>query len=181
MAEFTLVPHPDSPATAIESITVDVARGPGERLDLEFRVAGAIDRIAWPEWQGVGFADRLWEHSCFEAFAGAADADGYIEFNLSTSGQWAAYAFDRYREGMRPIADALLAGGRTIGGGEIAVRRSMRVAGLGDDDAWRLGLAAIIETTDGGKAYWALAHPAGKPDFHDAVCFAARLAAPTRA
>jgi hypothetical protein len=30
----------------------------------------------------------------------------------------------------------------------------------------RLGLAAVIETTDGALSYWALAHPAARPDFH---------------
>ena len=35
----------------------------------------------------------------------------------------------------------------------------------------------VLEEADGTKSYWALAHPdADKPDFHDAVCFAARLA-----
>ncbi|HEU4959506.1 MAG TPA: DOMON-like domain-containing protein [Sphingomonas sp.] len=181
MVEFTLAPHPDFPSAAIDSIGVEVRREAGERLDLEFRVAGAIDRVAWPEWLGVGFADGLWEHSCFEAFVGVPDVPGYAEFNFATSGRWAAYRFDDYRRGTRPVEDALLAGGRTIGTREFAMRRSVRVAGLGDDDVWRLGLSAVIETTDGGKSYWALAHPAGRPDFHDAVCFAARLAAPTRA
>ena len=30
----------------------------------------------------------------------------------------------------------------------------------------RIGLSAVIETTDGALSYWALAHPAEKPDFH---------------
>ena len=42
---------------------------------------------------------------------------------------------------------------------------------------WQLGLSAILEEKDGTKSYWALSHPGGdKPDFHDPVCFAARLA-----
>jgi hypothetical protein len=27
-------------------------------------------------------------------------------------------------------------------------------------------VAAVIETTDGGKSHWALAHPSSQPDFH---------------
>ena len=34
------------------------------------------------------------------------------------------------------------------------------------DRPWRVGLTAVIEDTLGGKTYWALAHPAGAPDFH---------------
>ena len=36
---------------------------------------------------------------------------------------------------------------------------------------WRLGLSAVIEDISGRKSYWALMHPAGKPDFHDADSF----------
>jgi len=36
---------------------------------------------------------------------------------------------------------------------------------------WRLGLSAVIEEKNGRKSYWALMHPAGKPDFHYADCF----------
>jgi hypothetical protein len=40
---------------------------------------------------------------------------------------------------------------------------------------WRLGLSAVLEEADGGKSYWALTHPHGKPDFHHADCFALEL------
>jgi hypothetical protein len=40
-----------------------------------------------------------------------------------------------------------------------------------------MGLAAVLEEQGGVVSYWALAHPAGKPDFHAAACFAAELAA----
>jgi hypothetical protein len=33
----------------------------------------------------------------------------------------------------------------------------------------------VIEAADGGKSYWALAHPPGRPDFHHAAGFAAHL------
>jgi hypothetical protein len=33
----------------------------------------------------------------------------------------------------------------------------------------------VIEETNGNKSYWALAHPAGKPDFHHADGFAYEL------
>jgi hypothetical protein len=49
------------------------------------------------------------------------------------------------------------------------------------DADWRLGLTAVIEAVDGSKSFWALEHPAGSPDFHNADCFVARLPAPDRA
>ena len=42
--------------------------------------------------------------------------------------------------------------------------------------ALRLGASAVIETADGALSYWALAHPAGRPDFHHADGFALDLA-----
>lgn len=34
-----------------------------------------------------------------------------------------------------------------------------------------LGLSAVIEENDGAVSYWALKHPPGPPDFHDANTF----------
>ncbi|HEX7655520.1 MAG TPA: hypothetical protein VF404_00840 [Sphingomonas sp.] len=177
MTDFVLVSHPDFPGTAIRSITVEATRTGDGALKLEYCVTGAIDQVRWPEWKGVRQADRLWEHSCFEAFVGMVDEGGYIELNFSTSGEWAAYRFAAYRAEMQAIEGGLATGGRTFSDGEMRVRRTVRLSDFADGD-WRLGLSAIIEEVDGGKSYWALAHPPGKPDFHAAICFAGRLAAP---
>jgi len=52
---------------------------------------------------------------------------------------------------------------------------------LGDPEAasgpLEVGLSAVIETTDGRIAYFALRHPEGKPDFHHDDAFALRLEA----
>jgi len=40
---------------------------------------------------------------------------------------------------------------------------------------WDASLSAVLEEQDGTKSYWALAHPAEKPDFHAPDCFVARL------
>jgi hypothetical protein len=39
------------------------------------------------------------------------------------------------------------------------------------------GLSAVIADKDGRTAYWALAHPPGKADFHHKDCFALQLEA----
>jgi hypothetical protein len=43
--------------------------------------------------------------------------------------------------------------------------------------ALRLGLAAVIEDETSRLSYWALSHPAEKPDFHHADSFTVCLAA----
>ena len=51
------------------------------------------------------------------------------------------------------------------------------LASLPSDAIWRLGVSAVIEETSGSLSYWALAHPAGKADFHHSDCFAHELPA----
>ena len=41
-----------------------------------------------------------------------------------------------------------------------------RLPGMPHELSWRLGLSVVVEDTNGGMSYWALAHPPGKPDFH---------------
>jgi hypothetical protein len=40
---------------------------------------------------------------------------------------------------------------------------------------WHVGLAAVVEETNGCLSYWALTHPPGKPDFHHRDSFALAL------
>ncbi len=181
MADFVLVPHGDFPSTAIRSIEVDASRRANGRLVLDYRAIGAIEQVAWPHWKNVEPADQLWEHSCFEAFVRTEGEAGYAELNFTTSGQWAAYAFSGYRQGMQPIGDVLIGGGRTFRDGMVDIRRTIELPDWAGAQTWRLGLSAVIETLDGEKSYWALAHPDGPPDFHHDSCFAAQLAAPARA
>ena len=47
-------------------------------------------------------------------------------------------------------------------------------------DAAHLALSAVIDEAGGAVSDWALAHGAGKPDFHHADCFALDLAASGR-
>ena len=40
---------------------------------------------------------------------------------------------------------------------------------------WDFGLSVVLEEANGAKSYWALAHASGRPDFHAADCFVAKL------
>ena len=48
---------------------------------------------------------------------------------------------------------------------------------LGGPGEWLAAITAVIEEADGTKSYWALRHPAGKPDFHHPDCLALELPA----
>ena len=123
--------------------------------------------------------DGLWKHSCFEAFIGCGGSGEYCEFNFSPSGAWAAYQFSGYREGMAPLLQAAAPhivqqlAGETF---ELAVL--LDLSGLPRtlaDNRLRLGLAAVIEDDAQVLSYWALKHPAEKPDFHHAEGFVVAL------
>ncbi|HEX8413681.1 MAG TPA: DOMON-like domain-containing protein [Sphingomicrobium sp.] len=163
----SLICHPDTPCPPVETLEVEVSRG--DLLDLRFRVTGTLDAILWPEPAAPDRTDELWRHTCFEAFVAAAGL-GYREINLSPSGQWAVYAFDAYRAGMRPATASVRS---AFAAGELHSQVALDVPG-----DWQLGLSAVIELADGSKSYWALAHAPGPPDFHNRDCFTATLAAP---
>ncbi|HYC99348.1 DOMON-like domain-containing protein [Brevundimonas sp.] len=131
--------------------------------------------IEIPRSSDVGRTDGLWRSTCFEVFALLRDGR-YAEFNISPSGQWAAYGFSGYREGMANLE------------GPIRVIRADRTGDDFEMDAivswkdWpfidRIGLSAVIEDVDGNLSYWALAHPSDKPDFHHPDSFVLTLPPP---
>ena len=165
-----LRPHPASTAEGVESIELEVKRLGGDLLLLSYTLYGEVSALRFPKATAPARADRLWEHTCFEAFVQPDGEGGYFEFNFSPSGEWAAYRLSSYRSGM--ILGEIEA--RVIEARAEAelyeLRAMLRWAGGG-----RLGLAAIIEDQAGRKSWWALAHPPGDPDFHHPACFALEL------
>jgi hypothetical protein len=128
--------------------------------------------------------DRLWQHTCFEVFISVEGHSAYHEFNCAPSGEWAAYAFRRYREGA-PLADDELAPSiivRSAGDGLAldAIVRLDRLPTTEPHAPLQLALSAVVEEKDGALSYWALKHPPGKPDFHHPDAFALELLPPDR-
>lgn len=167
MMRRSLQPHPNSPCDSVESLSVEVRRDGLGRLALRYVLAGVTDALAAPATGAAGRTDRLWEHTCFEAFVAGPD-ESYLEFNFAPSGQWAAYRFDGYRQGMAPleIAPPRIAFATTDDRLELRVTLD-----LPRQDPLHLGLSAVIEEAGGRLSYWALAHPAAHPDFHHRAGF----------
>lgn len=178
-----LLPHPVSERGAtqdlVQELSVAVARTSADQLKLNYRLAADLAALKMPEPHPGLRGDGLWRHTCFEAFVGHSGASDYWEYNFSPSGAWAAYHFSAYREGMAPLlkgaapAITVNAGSETV---ELAVTLDLSwlaksPAGVG----LRLGLAAVIEDRARVLSYWALKHPAEKPDFHHADSFVVEL------
>ena len=170
---IALTCHPDTPARAVQSVTVELTMTDADDVLLTFYVTpGAA--LAVPVSTSPVRADGLWQRTCFEMFVRVA-GESYVEFNLSPSREWAAYAFDGYRAGMRDLAlpvDPHIELERQ--GGAFVLEADVDLAAIQAGRA-TVGLSAVIEEVDGTKSYWALRHPHGKPDFHHPDCFALEL------
>ena len=170
--KLKLEPHPETPATRIDTVEVSAVRSAPDTLALIFHLAGAIEDILVPPPASAERVDGLWQHTCFEAFIRAGQGETYYEANLSPSTEWAAYRFESYRTGMTPaLVDADIA----LRSYDRELELKATIVGLPADEEWQIGLSAVVEEKDGTKSYWALAHPSGKPDFHHEDCFALQL------
>jgi hypothetical protein len=174
MADFTLVPHPDTPTRSVRYVTASIQRS-RRSLHIQYVVEGPTNQLALPPPAKPYRADELWGMTCFEFFA-AVGPEKYLEFNFSPSSQWAEYRFDTYRGDMEaaPVENPPII--RVIDENyylHVSVTIDCPVLASGP-----VGLSAVIEETDGTKSYWALAHAPGPPDFHNRDCFIATLPAP---
>jgi hypothetical protein len=175
-----LILHPESRSSAVSRIEVEIARPRTGHLVLRYVVTGTIGDLKLPPRAAPARTDELWKHACFEAFVKAPHDPAYCELNFSPSTQWAAYSFMSYRQGMSAATEIEAPRIRAQSAAthyELEAALDLnRLTGLPGDDAWRLGLSAVIEETSGRLSYWALKHPPGRADFHHSDCFALELA-----
>jgi hypothetical protein len=178
-----LKPHPQSPSDNVAGIEVDVSRVAPAKLALRYVVTGRIGDLCLPPCALQARRDDLWQHTCFEAFLRLPSGQPYHELNFSPSTEWAAYRFSGYRKRIGlPGLDAPAVKRHTKKDRfELLAELDLApVPELAAAPVWQLGLSAVIEERNGHKSYWALAHPAGEPDFHHSDCFAIELAAAER-
>jgi hypothetical protein len=172
-----LKPFPGTPPHSAALLTVDVTRTPAG-IDVHYALSGQIDALKIPATLPPERRDNLWHHTCFELFVKPDGGTWYREFNLSPSTCWAVYDFTDFRKGVTnpPIAvpprikattsDSLL---------ELHASITWPDAPKGP---WTLAVSTVVEEQAGGKYYWALAHPAGKADFHNPASFVLPLQEP---
>jgi len=174
-----LVCHPNTPSRVAQAVTAQVTRTAEGKLSVSYAIQGEIARLVIPAPGPARVGWKLWRHSCCELFVREQGATAYHEFNFSPSGEWAAYAFTRYREG-RTLTDEVLNPQIAVQSGVArldlyALVDLARLSPAHVRARLTVGLAAIIEEASGGLSYWALAHPSDRPDFHHAGAFALEL------
>jgi len=179
----TLTCHPDTRFDAVHALRACVSRQGGSRLAVTYVLEGDLGRVRVPPRRAPRRAHALWQHTCCEMFIACKGTASYHEFNFSPSGQWAAYAFDGYRSPRENESSAgLPAPDLTVraapGNLELdAVIRLDALSALYPAAPLKLAVSAVIEDSGGALSYWALRHPAGKPDFHHPESFALELEA----
>ena len=186
---LALVAHPSAPQTAVASLAVGCRRSGTGGLAIDYRLRGDLAQLALVHPPAALPPERLWEYSCFEAFVAVAGCDAYREFNFSPNGQWASFAFAAYRErrrealptGVQPAIACAFDAGELRLWVEVPAALLPAVGARPGAQAVELaiGLAAVIVGGDGATSWWALAHPAAKPDFHQRAAFVLRLPAAT--
>lgn len=165
-----LLCHTTTPCPAIERFTADAHLEADGSLALTFLISGDIGQILLPPPAPAVQTDNLWQHTCFECFARHASEDAYREFNLATSGAFAAYSFTDYRDGMKPLPlEAVPSIDAYAEGNQLTI--SARIPAGALPHHAMAALTAVIELQDGSRSYWSLRHAAGKPDFHHAESF----------
>lgn len=183
---LVLQPHATSVSAPIQTIAASGAIDAAGLLTLEFLLHGELRKLKLPE-QRLAPAhipvrrDELWQHTCLELFARAGAAPGYLEFNFSPSGDWAAYEFDDYRSARRNLDSIACTVRSSRQGNTLRVHAALSVpamVGTPQPVSWQLNLAAVVESSDGALSYWALRHPRAQPDFHDPAGFSCTLTVP---
>lgn len=176
-----LRPHFHSPRDAVRRIGVDIGLDPGSGvLQVRYRIEGDIGRLALPTTDFARRGDGLWQHTCFEAFLRPDASESYHEFNFAPSGDWAAYRFSTRRSD-RSLPDLPAPLVRFRSAREYCdLSADIHIPALPELATARVihaGMAAVVETDEGGLSWWALSHGAEKPDFHDPATFLLQVAA----
>ncbi len=177
-----LLCHPGCPCPAISRIALVPAWAPDGGLCLSWCMDGDVSALKLPLPTTPGPADDLWRHSCCEVFL-AGTGLGYREFNFSPSGQWAVYAFSNYRERISdfsPDAAPVMAWQMAPCRLELCVTLPpVLLPPLSAGEPLHMAASAVLESLDGSLAYFALAHPGSRPDFHHRDGFRLSLPAPS--
>jgi hypothetical protein len=177
----SLVAHPDTPNPAVRRMAACAQRVGRDSLRFEYVLEADPQQVrVAPPAAAAGRADGLWAHTCFEAFIGVPQSPGYLELNFSPSGEWAAYRFESYRQGMEPAA--LVAPPRLTldrRGARLELQAEVRLSGPeAAGRRLRLALSTVVEDREGRLSYWAPRHAPGRPDFHHPDSFSLAIELP---
>ncbi|MEB3219472.1 MAG: DOMON-like domain-containing protein [Nostocales cyanobacterium 94392] len=163
---FSLQPF-EPPKTDLQ-ITGEIIRL-NHTLTLNYALIGDLEQIEIPSVVDIPTRqDGLWETTCFEFFLGKYKSTHYWEFNLSPSGDWNVYRFERYREVMElenrvhSLPFYIL---RDYNALFMSLEFNMHCLTTIDKN-FDVSITAVIKEKSGHTTYWALKHCGKQADFH---------------
>lgn len=114
--------------------------------------------------------EGIWHSTCFEVFLSSSETVAYTEWNLCPSGDWWVMDFSKYRERIeisgldtrKPQYQQWSLENPNQLSGQFGINIPQNIS----SQSLKLGLTSILESKNGIKTYWALAHLQKNPDFH---------------
>jgi hypothetical protein len=168
IVNFALQPFPtDSKLPQIE-INGRVNRK-GNNLSIEYQLFGDLNAISLAPPATVSSRQfHLWEATCFEFFIGIPGDANYWEFNLSPSGDWAIFALDDYRQGLRDelaFTSLPFKIDRYPNYITLSLEFDLSELILAEQDL-EMSVTTVIKSSQDDLSYWAIAHSGKEADFH---------------
>ena len=167
---WPLLAHPTSPKAPVTHLQASVHLDDDGEICVAYDLAGELEKITWPTPSAMQFQEGLWQTTCFELFLGIPSEPAYLEFNFAPSRAWCAYAFKAYRgppSRLETVTVAQFDFTRDVAEASLQAKFSLPSAVPIKAEDCHAGLSAVIEHADGDLSYWALAHAAPRPDFHN--------------
>lgn len=138
-------------------------------LTVHYSFKGDLEKIEIPAVEKLPIRkNELWETTCFEFFIGIKDTTVYWEFNLSPSGDWNIYYFEKYREPMElenrfeSLPFNILRDSNALYLG-VELNLDCLVSIIENID---VSITTVIKSKEGDISYWALKHCGEEADFH---------------
>ncbi|MDG4475042.1 DOMON-like domain-containing protein [Thiovibrio frasassiensis] len=174
MTRFSLHPFPGQDSGGI-TIHGTIKRTE-QSISLSFCLQGNLDDLVLPTAPTRERRDNLWQATCLEMFWSEEGRKNYGEMNLAPNGAWNVYGFTEYRAGMHReerVSEPAVTTARTPD--TFTLTAQLDIASLLGSPPIRIGVSAVLQHRDNRLSYWALTHPAEKPDFHAPQTFLLRL------
>lgn len=167
---ITLAPFTSTEATKRFNVEANLSKQSEKLLRVEFNIEGPTDLIRWPMLsdRSPQRKDELWKTTCLEVFisCGKENFGTYHEFNCATNGDWNAYDFSSYRQGMTASPNLSVAV-KQIQSTRMHRTFAIEIDGISTHEIKAYNLTMVMEFTNQEKSYWAAQHPLANADFHN--------------
>ena len=150
------------------SVSID-----GHKVSCVYNVVGDPKKFVIPEIiPNPQFTNDLWKNTCFELFVSQEGTERYIEWNFSLNGNWAQYAFCKYRTPIEispapPRIDSNHSENQITLIAEVDIPRTF----FPDSANFLVGISTVLENIEGELGYYAIHHNHNHPDFHNRAHF----------